>query len=174
MPTPVGHALAGLATAWFSRRRPSRLLLAACVGAAVAPDLDILIHHHRTYTHSVGAVIVVGVVAWGIARKKSPQAAAALAVTVAAAYGTHILLDWLGKDTAPPFGLEALWPFSSRYYVSGADLFMEISRRYWKPGEFIVGNLRAVGWEILVLGPIVALAYWWHTHNKILTTEDSE
>ena len=79
---------------------------------------------------------------------------------MAAAYGTHILLDWLGKDTAPPFGLPALWPFSSRYYISGADLFMEISRRYWKPDEFIVGNLKAVGWEMLVLGPIAALAWW--------------
>jgi len=54
----------------------------------------------------------------------------------------------------------ALWPFSSRFYLSGANIFLEVSRRYWKPDEFIVGNFKAVGWEIVVLAPIVALAYW--------------
>src|SRR5437899_2790454 len=142
MPTPIGHALGGLATAWFSQglapgrvwrdlRRASMPLLVACVVAAVAADFDILLHTHRSYTHSVGAVTVVGVVAWGIAQlwggarlKSRPTS---FGVTVAVAYGTHIVLDWLGKDTAPPFGLPALWPFTSRYYISGADLFMEIS-----------------------------------------------
>ena len=76
------------------------------------------------------------------------------------------MLDWLGKDTAPPFGLPALWPFSSRYYISGADLFMEISRRYWKPDEFIIGNLKAGGWELLVLGPIAALAWYMNSNHR--------
>ena len=149
---------------WLSPGRHSRLLLAACAGAAVAADLDILIHDHRSYTHSVGAVVVVGVIAWAIAQLKlrptSRPTAVSFGVTIAAAYGTHIVLDWLGKDTAPPFGLPALWPFSSRYYISGTDLFMEISRRYWKPDEFIIGNLRAGGWELLVLGPIAVLAWY--------------
>ena len=170
MPTPVGHALGGLATAWFSRaiaghnaappqgRRPVRLLV-ACIVAAMAADVDIVFHSHRTYTHSVGAVIVVGLVAWIIARPKT-RCPLFVALTIAAAYGSHILLDLLGKDTAPPFGLTALWPFSSRFYISGVDLFMEISRRYWKPDEFIVGNFRAAGWELLVLGPVAALAWY--------------
>src|SRR5438105_1806567 len=134
MPTPIGHALGGLATGWFSPYRKSRVAVAACVIAAVAPDLDILVHTHRMYTHSVGAVIVVGTLAWGVARltprRRSSRAWRPLSfsLTIAAAYGTHILLDWLGKDTAPPFGLMAMWPFSSRFYISGANVFMEISR----------------------------------------------
>jgi len=167
MPTPIGHALGGLTVAWLSPGRHSRTLVAACVGAAVAADLDILIHDHRSYTHSVGAVIVVGVVAWGLARLKSRPTAVGVGVTIAAAYATHIVLDWLGKDTAVPFGLPALWPFSSSYYISNANLFMEISRRYWKPDEFIMGNLRAGAWELLVLGPIAALAYWSTQTTKI-------
>jgi len=173
MPTPIGHALGGLTVAWLSPGRHSRTLVAACVGAAVAADLDILIHDHRSYTHSAGAVIVVGVMVWAIAqlpafakapsgeklRPTSSHSAAALGLTIAAAYATHIVLDWLGKDTAVPFGLPALWPFSSSYYISNANLFMEISRRYWKPDEFIVGNLKAGAWELLVLGPIAALAW---------------
>jgi hypothetical protein len=160
MPTPIGHALAGLSTAWFSSNRPSKLLLAACAGAAVAADLDILTNSHRSYTHSVGAVVVVGAIAWVIARLRSRPTAVKLALTIAAAYGTHILLDWLGSDPTPPRGVQALWPFSSRYYISGADLFMGVSRRYWNPQEFIVGNLKAGAWELLVLAPIAALAWY--------------
>ena len=166
MPTPLGHALGGLTVAWLSPERRARWLPVACVAAAMAADLDILIHDHRSYTHSLGAVVVVGAIAWGIARRKSRPAAAGLGVTIAAAYGTHLVLDWLGKDTAPPFGLPALWPFSSRYYISGADLFMEISRRYWKPDEFIIGNLKAGGWELLVLGPIALLAWYVGSNHR--------
>jgi LexA-binding, inner membrane-associated putative hydrolase len=175
MPTPVGHAVAGLATAWFFDTRapgPSRrlsTLTAACVTAAVFPDVDILIHSHRTYTHSVGAVLVAGIVAMvaSRARRRSSNerreardriGALALGAIVAAAYATHILLDWLAKDSAPPFGLMALWPFSSRFYLSHADIFLEVSRRYWKPAEFIFGNLKAVVWELVLLGPLAALA----------------
>ena len=43
--------------------------------------------------------------------------------------------------------------------MSGLDLFDEVSRRYWLLNEFILGNMRAVGWEVLMLLP-VALAAW--------------
>ena len=172
MPTPVGHAIAGLATGWFSDAlvrlrhttpgRAAARLTIACVAAAVAPDLDILFRIHRTYTHSVGAAMLAGAVAWLVARRQSSAlgSPAVAGLTVAVAYSTHVLLDWLAKDTAPPYGLMALWPFSSRFYLSGANIFLEVSRRYWKPDEFIVGNFKAVGLEIVVLAPILALAYW--------------
>jgi membrane-bound metal-dependent hydrolase YbcI (DUF457 family) len=114
---------------------------------------------HRTYSHSLGAILAVGMVAWLIARRRTSNAPN-VAVAIAAAYGTHVFLDWLGKDTAPQVGLTALWPFSSRFYISGADLFMEISRRYWRFDEFVVGNAWAAGWEVLVLGPFVVAAWW--------------
>jgi hypothetical protein len=37
---------------------------------------------------------------------------------------------------------------------------MEVSRRYWKLDEFIVGNFIAVGWELVVLVPFVMVAWW--------------
>lgn len=177
MPTPIGHAIGGFATACFSdvfNRKITRLMpspsfpamAAACAAAAVAPDLDILFHSHRTYAHSIGAAFLAGVVAWWLVRRRGSRPVW-FAVTIAAAYGSHLLLDWLAKDSAPPFGLMALWPFSSRFYLSGADLFMKVSRRYWKPGEFIVGNLEAAGWEVLVLAPIAALAFWLHRRPSI-------
>jgi hypothetical protein len=166
MPTPVGHALAGLATGWFAEaaaKQPSRPVLSrltiACVAAAAAPDLDILFRSHRTYAHSIGVACLAGIIAWLIARRRSNRPFA-VAFAIALAYGSHLLLDWLGKDSAPPYGLMVLWPFSSRFYISGADLFLEVSRSYGKPEEFIVGNFKAVGWESLLLAPIVAVAWW--------------
>ena len=170
MPTPVGHALAGLAIGWFSEamgkknaapiRRPAlgRLTL-ACIAAAVVADADILFGQHRTYSHSIGAVFLAGVIAWLIARRRGHRPVA-IAFTIAVAYATHLLLDWLARDTAPPLGLMALWPFSSRFYVSGANLFFEVSRRYWKADEFILGNLKAIGWEIVMLAPVAAFVWW--------------
>jgi membrane-bound metal-dependent hydrolase YbcI (DUF457 family) len=180
VPTPLGHALGGLATAWFSSaisgpanpkvRHGSAKLALGCVVAAVSPDIDILFHSHRTFTHSIGAAAIVGGAVWIAARLSRQPAdrarAASVALTVAAAYATHIVLDLLGKDTAPPFGLTALWPFSSRFYLSGADLFMEISRRYWKPDEFILGNLKAGAWELLVLGPVAAIAWYLNSRRR--------
>ena len=172
MTTPVGHAIAGLATGWFSDAlvrlrhttpgRAAARLTMACVAAAMAPDLDILFRMHRSYTHSVGAAMIAGAVAWLVARRKSSAlgSPSVAGLTVAVAYSTHVLLDWLAKDTAPPFGLMALWPFSSRFYLSGANIFLEVSRRYWKPEEFIVGNFKAVGWEVITLAPVAVLAWW--------------
>jgi membrane-bound metal-dependent hydrolase YbcI (DUF457 family) len=173
MPTPFGHALAGLATGWFAEaiaktdgRRPAfGPLTIACVAAAAAPDVDILFRSHRTYAHSVGAACLAGVVAWLIARRRS-QRPVVVAFAVALAYGSHLLLDWLARDSAAPYGLMVLWPFSSRFYISGAGLFLEVSRRYWKPEEFIVGNFKAVGWESLLLAPIVAVAWWMRRRRR--------
>jgi inner membrane protein len=136
-------------------------LLAAAAALAVTPDLDILVGAHRAHTHSVAAVAVVGLASWLVLRRRSTHALA-LSFALAAAFGSHLLLDLLGKDTRNPRGLTALWPFSSDYYVTGWDVFSEVSRRYWLPGEFVVGNLRAVAWELVLLGPVllVAWAFW--------------
>ena len=162
MPTPFGHAVGGLAAALLANsaaRYPGlspRLFLAA-VAAAVSPDLDILVGSHRTYTHSVAAVVIVGFGSWVALRRRSNAGAGAAAI--AAAYASHLVLDWLGKDTSSPAGLTALWPFSSAFFLSGCELFGEVSRRYWLPGEFVVSNFMALGWEMLVLMPVMLMAW---------------
>jgi membrane-bound metal-dependent hydrolase YbcI (DUF457 family) len=164
MPTPVGHAAGGVAAGLFALSatrgpRPSPELLAGFALLAAIPDLDLLAGSHRSYTHSLGAVAFVGLVAWYLVRRTKSQQWS-LAVALTAAYASHLLLDWLGRDSSTPPGLMMLWPFSSRFYISGADLFMEVSRRYWKLDEFIVGNFIAVGWELVVLVPFVMVAWW--------------
>ena len=66
MPTPVGHALGGLATAWFGdaaarKPLPDRRVAVTCAIVAMLPDLDILVGSHRSYSHSVGALVIAGV-----------------------------------------------------------------------------------------------------------------
>lgn len=126
----------------------------ACAAAGVAPDLDLLFGTHSTYTHSVGAVAMV----YGAVRLLRPQPHAAGALAIALAWGTHLLLDWLGTDTTEPVGIMALWPFTTAHYQSTLFVFDAISRLYWIPELFIWGNLKAAAKELLILGPFVAVA----------------
>jgi len=161
MPSPIGHALGGaLAGGLLAGRAPAHAKPwwhdAAVFGAlGLAADLDFLIGQHSRYTHSLGAVLIVGTLALAMKRSQTRWAVAA-----AAAYASHILLDALGNDTTPPIGVLALWPFSQDFYQTNVHLFMAISRRYWLPG-FLRHNLTAVAWELVLLGPLTALVWWW-------------
>ncbi len=84
MPSPVGHALGGLiavfvvnALAW----RPGLTLplLAAAAAISVAPDLDLLVGSHRTYSHSVGGIAIVFVMSWLLLRTRVSRLAATAA-----------------------------------------------------------------------------------------------
>ena len=175
MPTPLGHAMAGVATAWVAERITGRApaprsaglyarlggsMTVACACLAAAPDLDLFLgwRFHRTVTHSLGAALLVALVAavdagW----RRRPVLYTSL--TCGAAYGTHLLLDWLGADPTPPHGIMALWPFTDGWYISGWSLFDAVSRRYWLPDEFLWGNLLNAGWEVLLLGPVLIVLW---------------
>ena len=164
MPSPIGHGLIGISTTWVTAPRARRWLVVASTILAALPDVDVLFGSHRGPTHSLGAVaLVIAAAAAFAAFRRLPIGR--VATVCGLAYTSHLLLDWLGKDTATPYGIAVFWPVSSQYYSSGADLFLEISRRYWKPDEFIVGNLRSIGWELALLLPVAALAYWWKRRN---------
>lgn len=187
MPTPIGHALGAVAAGWLvggrvwpgwhatvfiPRLRPvtdslgqtrrafdvnltnrgMAVVLYAVVG--IAPDLDLLAGSHSTYTHSIGAVGLVFLAAFAVSRRSRVAAA------IAAAWASHLLLDWLGSDTSPPIGIMALWPFSREHYQSSLNVFEAISRRYWLPEQFVWWNLKAALKEVLILGPLAGISYW--------------
>ncbi len=157
MPSPLGHALGGMALGWLIAPRLGRGAAVAGVTYAaigIAPDLDLLVGSHSTYTHSVGAVGLVFLVA--LAASRRPR----VAVAIAAAWASHLALDWLGSDTSPPIGIMALWPFTREHYQSSFYVFDAVSRRYWLPDQFVWGNLRAAAKEVLILGPLAAVSYW--------------
>lgn len=75
------------------------------------------------------------------------------------AWSSHVLLDWLGADASAPYGIQALWPFSDRWFISGWDLFPGTERRQPFTTRAILINLRAAVQEIAIIGS-VALAIW--------------
>ncbi|MEO6402563.1 MAG: metal-dependent hydrolase [Vicinamibacteria bacterium] len=162
MPTPLGHALAGLAVAGIagSRKPLPPAHIAILVACATAPDLDLLLkfvdgaNHHRGFTHSLFAAFLAGAVATALSfsGRSVPGAFA-----VGAAWASHVLLDFLGVDTSPPAGEMALWPFSSGFYVSPVSLFYDVPRSF--TASAIRHNIAAVVIEIVVMVP-VALVCW--------------
>jgi inner membrane protein len=171
MPSPIGHALAGVAVALSAEQLPGSAGLKrpfplgvtlTCVALAVLPDADLLyLPIHRTVTHSIGATILVTILAIAVTRKVTRHVAWGLVLMCAAAHGSHLLMDWLGADPSIPFGIQALWPFSHRWFISGWDLFPITERRHIFSAASIAINLRAAGWEIAIMGPIVlALGLW--------------
>lgn len=165
MPSPLGHALGGLAAGWLIQRAPrasaNRWIAASLVfaGLAMAPDLDLLTPTHRGVTHSLGAAAIASAVVWLVLSLRG-RGDVRLALACGAAWGSHVLLDWLGTDTSAPFGVMALWPFTSAFYESPLHLFPAISRRIHQPELFWIPNLLAVLRELAILVPLAGLVGW--------------
>src|SRR5581483_2494344 len=171
MPSPIGHSLAALAVRWIGRpaasdpgRRPRDRMLGplslACVAAAVLPDVDLLFYRwHRTVTHSLGATLLVMIIAAVVTGKVTGRVGWRVVLVLGAAHASHVLLDWLGVAELPPRGIQALWPFSRGWYISNWDIFLPTERRnFWSPGSMLT-NLRAVVSEIAILGPVAFVAW---------------
>jgi membrane-bound metal-dependent hydrolase YbcI (DUF457 family) len=175
--------LGGFAAGWLAARsiRLDWPILTGVVfaGLGVVPDLDILVEGtHRLYTHSVGAVALVAVLAAVSLRAAGPRISTpparwTLVLAAAAAYASHLLLDWLADDRSVPIGIRALWPFTDAYAQSDARWFPPVERRYWLPG-FWTANLRAIAWELLVLSPAVVLAWWARRRGAALTSRSRQ
>jgi membrane-bound metal-dependent hydrolase YbcI (DUF457 family) len=176
MPSPICHALAGVAAAWtvdlipgdrawrrspdtasWYQRAGGRLTL-ACALLGAAPDLDLAFMDHRTVTHSIGAVCTVAVGA-ALFAGNARRPIARVTLMCASAYASHLLLDWLGVDRYPPLGLQLMWPINKTWYISGVDLFRQTAhRRIFTRGPMMV-NARAIAQEIAILGPVL-VALW--------------
>jgi inner membrane protein len=182
MPSPIGHAIGGVTAAWAGAgrsERPREWLAQALVLGAVGmlPDIDLLFGVHSGPTHSIGAAVIAGLIAWPVAwlalrfqaegaerlagaeRLPLSGEAARWALAVSLAWMAHFALDWLGEDTSPPFGVMVLWPFSREHYMSPVPLMPAITRRYWLPG-FWTQNFRALIFELMVLLPVLAGVWW--------------
>jgi len=195
MPSPVGHALAGVGVAWAADLAPGRrawraadpkaslfaraggTLTLVCGALAAAPDLDLFFHiRHRAVTHSLGAVILIFIVAtavtgWvtgmsrptlpgpGLERERPALPILRIGLMCTAAYGSHLFLDWLAVDTTFPYGLQALWPFSDGWYISGLDLFPATERRDILSLAAFRTNLIAVSREAAILLPVLGLLW---------------
>jgi inner membrane protein len=150
--------LAGATVAWAIDPRADRRLTLTAAALAAAPDLDLLLGlvlpiHHRTITHSVAAVAAVTIVTMVVTGKVNRAAACGCAAA------SHLLLDWLQIDRVAPYGLQALWPFSHQFYLSGLDWFRGTARTNIFSPAAMMTNAKAIVQEIGILGPIVGLVY---------------
>jgi membrane-bound metal-dependent hydrolase YbcI (DUF457 family) len=177
MASPIGHALAGIAVAWGADLVPGnrawRLappsaswferagngLTLACAVLAAAPDLDLFFGpFHRTMTHSLVSVAVVAIVA-ALAAARAPLPVRRVAIMCAGAWATHLLVDWLSADQSAPRGIQLLWPFDSRWFISGWDLFIGSERRDLFSAASMKKNVEAIAQEVAVLMPIVIVLW---------------
>jgi membrane-bound metal-dependent hydrolase YbcI (DUF457 family) len=170
MPTPIGHALAGLAVAWSAEppdatqslgRALARPLTLVCIALAVLPDIDLLYPPmHRTATHSVGAAILVTIIAAGVTGWVTGRIAWRIALVCAAACASHMVTDWLGTDrNYAPYGVQMFWPFDKEWHISGWDVFRPVERRNPFSPATMRTNIAAAIREIVILGSVV-LAVW--------------
>ena len=192
MPSPIGHVLAGLAVGWLAEpateprarsasfpRSPNAQPYAGalrraftpfalwCACLAAIPDADLLLPFlgHRGATHSVAAAVLIFILAALVTGQVTRRVGWSIAVALAAAYATHLLLDWLGADPNPPSGLRLLWPFDDRFYVSGWDLFPPTDRRLQRPGALAI-NVRAALSEVAIMGPLAAVALFFRRTRR--------
>jgi hypothetical protein len=134
------------------------------VAAAVAalPDIDLLARTlHRSATHSLFSGVVVFIIAAAVTRWVIPAAAPfSIAAICCTAWLSHGLLDWMGTDTNPPRGIQWLWPFSERWFISGWDLFPPTERRDPWSWPTMVKNAKAAAFEAASMGAVAAVAWW--------------
>ncbi len=167
MPSPLAHGLAGLSVHAATSRAPFELWdarrAALTLGAALAPDLDLLLrfasghNHHQGASHSLGAALLAALAVALVARRTGAHEAWRPAQAVGWAWLSHVVLDYLSLDTHPPIGLLALWPLSDAWYKFPWPLFLDIGRTLeWTT---VRHNALAAAWELAVLLP-VTVALW--------------
>jgi membrane-bound metal-dependent hydrolase YbcI (DUF457 family) len=160
MPSPLGHALGGAAVGLLAGRpQPLTWRVPAVLGLiACLPDLDLLTSQHSGITHSVGFAALAGLV---VLAGSGNQRFAVAAMT---AYGSHVLFDWLGHDTAAPYGVMALWPFGTGFHIAPWTPLPPVSRQYWLPG-FWTHTMKVALVELMLFGGGFVLA-WWHRSRR--------
>lgn len=177
MPSPIGHALAGLTVhvigAGSGEALSSRRRLGVAIAAATAPDLDLLLrfldgrNHHQAESHSVGCALLAAILVWVVARWRKWPEPRVLAFLAGAAWLSHLSLDILGRDTHPPIGVMALWPFAVAYFKFPWPIFLDIGRTLeWKT---LAHDTVAVAWETALLLP--PLLYLWRRRCRMLAPE---
>ena len=180
MPSPFGHVLGGVAVVWgadlLDHRRSSPRFVAACGALATLPDVDLLFPgNHRMWSHSITAAVLTSIIAAAVTgqvtrrrvalepfspgRSHNRRSAVRAALVCGAAYLSHLVLDWLAVDTWPPYGLQILWPFSDRWFMSGWHVFRQTARDRLFTAAIMKQNVLAIAQEMAILLPIV-VALW--------------
>jgi inner membrane protein len=180
MATPLGHVLAGYAIYGFARapkagEHPGLAVLGVIMAAA--PDLDLIpgllvgqpALYHGGISHSLGFALLISLGVAGISKMRGKVFLPVFVVGLLA-YSSHLLLDWLGPDGRPPFGIPVFWPISNETFISPVPVpvlpgvrhagVTEASISEWIQGILSLHNVAAVVVEAALIAPFIFLAYW--------------
>jgi inner membrane protein len=175
MASPVGHTLAGWIGYLAVDGRPVAQgwrTLILCAAAANLADADFLPgillgvadRFHHGASHSLGAALLVGLAAWF--RLRCEPRGGREALVVGALHLSHVLIDWITRDTRPPVGMPLFWPLSERYFAPVLTIFFDIRRESGAGWETLAHNLRAVALETAWLAPLGAGLLAWRRHQR--------
>lgn len=176
MPTPVGHSLFGLAVYMIKKGEPldAKDIGGVAIYASLSnlPDIDLapitiygfkaVSMFHQQYTHNLGFAVIsslfVACIATCFFRKRFVSVFPLFFFLVY----SHILLDCMGHDTNPPYGVQLFWPLSDDNFLSPISLFIGVAKA--SPGElFSLWNFVAVLIELVVFLPVIGVV---HTINS--------
>lgn len=168
MSAPTSHILAGVAyyaatTPSFAPRRDWKFLVGLSV-LSILPDLDFLPvffigfenanNLHHTYSHTVlFAVIVslvIGTLLWRLRGGLWTKRVGMIGIIM----GSHLLIDYLTKDTRPPIGTKLLWPFSDALFNSPISIFQGVAK---KNLASVISwyNVMSMSVDVVVVGTII-------------------
>jgi len=151
------------------------MLILTVLVLANLPDMDYLFgavtgfpnKYHQTWTHSLvfvtGVSLLIGL-GWMLIQHTFSWKLTGIVFFILL---SHLVLDMLGNDSRPPFGIQLFWPFSKKHVLSPISIFRGVKKasenhRFLK-ALFSWGNLKTVGLEVLILGPV---ACWTFFQNK--------
>jgi inner membrane protein len=166
MATPLGHYLVGLSLASAlardaeERARGRWLAAIACV-----PDLDVipglfvgdLARFHHGATHSLLATALFTGAAAGILSWRDGAPAPKLLLLVLMLYASHSLLDAFTLDTAAPYGVPLLWPWTGTTYEFPWMLLPNV--QHSREPLVSAHNVLLMAQEAFVFVPLVGLAH---------------
>jgi len=173
MPSPIAHTsllFLGLPAARGASLPLTRKLALAAMLAAVlvAPDLDFVLSlldltdakaAHGTWTHSLVMAIPAGLLFALCARFVFPVGVRPtlprLWTVGAAAYASHIVMDWTNWGFGNARGIQLLWPLSTDRYISPVHLFVGL--RWSEPAAY-GSHLLTLGSELLFAGLVFLFA----------------
>jgi membrane-bound metal-dependent hydrolase YbcI (DUF457 family) len=133
------------------------------------PDLDYLpgliagamSRWHQGAGHSIGAVALLALVSWCVARlargRIGPPGTVAIWCLVLA--GGHLLVDVMTRDTSPPVGIPLLWPFSDLRAHLPFAVFPNFDKHSLTALFTTPGNVTALGVEVALAVPAGLAAF---------------
>jgi inner membrane protein len=177
MATPLAHSLAGYAIYRFGDDRQGRGGLGLALLAltmANAADLDFLpglvvgkpALYHQGISHSLGIALLVSVGSAVLFRRLIAQPLTLVIAVGFFAYVSHLVIDMLGPDLGPPYGIPLFWPISGVYVISPIPIFLgvrhaissDVATGEWLASIFSLYNLGAFALDIALLTPLAIIA----------------